>query len=286
LYIAYLDEFGHIGPYISKSHDIHNTHPVFGLGGIVLPENRVREFATWFYKLKSNLLAYEISRSGKHPARWEKKGSALLTAQNFRNYPEVGRAMNRILNTIAKMGGFVFYFGLGKYKLPEDSSSESLYAAVLRMAIQRLNEQCVAENTEFMLVLDESDPKFHRDVILKRATSTMFGQDYCKQLIEPPFQVRSHLYQTLQCADWICGLMGRLAAYQAEPIEFEEFKWAEDYFSNRIERVSRRSSIRTKERGLQLREKYAMRSTITAINRQTVTMITEFDLTEEVESAL
>ena len=39
-YIAYLDEFGHIGPYIRRSHEIHNTSPVFGLGGIVLPAVR------------------------------------------------------------------------------------------------------------------------------------------------------------------------------------------------------------------------------------------------------
>lgn len=28
--IAYLDEFGHVGPYVSRDHARHNTHPVFG----------------------------------------------------------------------------------------------------------------------------------------------------------------------------------------------------------------------------------------------------------------
>lgn len=37
LYIAYLNEFGrHIGPYISHDDPRHNTHPLFGLGGLVL----------------------------------------------------------------------------------------------------------------------------------------------------------------------------------------------------------------------------------------------------------
>lgn len=31
LYIAYLDEFGHIGPYISRLDKRHNDNPVFGL---------------------------------------------------------------------------------------------------------------------------------------------------------------------------------------------------------------------------------------------------------------
>ena len=37
LYVAYLDEFGHVGPYIAHHDPRYNTHPVFGLGGIVLP---------------------------------------------------------------------------------------------------------------------------------------------------------------------------------------------------------------------------------------------------------
>jgi hypothetical protein len=48
-YIAYLDEFGHIGPFVSRDHPQHNTSPVFGLGGFVLPSSKVRAFATWFY---------------------------------------------------------------------------------------------------------------------------------------------------------------------------------------------------------------------------------------------
>ena len=63
-YIAYLDEFGHIGPFVSRQHPQHNTSPVFGLGGFVLPSSKVRAFATWFYQLKCNLLQFEIDRDG------------------------------------------------------------------------------------------------------------------------------------------------------------------------------------------------------------------------------
>lgn len=59
-YCVYLDEFGHVGPYISNAHPKHNDHPIFGLGGIALPVNQVRHFNTWFYKLKGNLLRFEI----------------------------------------------------------------------------------------------------------------------------------------------------------------------------------------------------------------------------------
>ena len=38
-YFAYLDEFGHIGPYLGRHHPRHNDSPVFGFAGLVLPVN-------------------------------------------------------------------------------------------------------------------------------------------------------------------------------------------------------------------------------------------------------
>ena len=35
-YFAYLDEFGHIGPYLGRQHPRHNDSPVFGFAGLVL----------------------------------------------------------------------------------------------------------------------------------------------------------------------------------------------------------------------------------------------------------
>lgn len=37
LYFAYLDEFGHIGPYVARDDPAYNDSPVFGLGGMILP---------------------------------------------------------------------------------------------------------------------------------------------------------------------------------------------------------------------------------------------------------
>lgn len=74
LYIVYLDEFGHIGPYLSSTDKSHKTHPVFGLGGVVLPYTEVRKFSTYFYQLKNRLLDYELKiaaftlQSGKRKA--------------------------------------------------------------------------------------------------------------------------------------------------------------------------------------------------------------------------
>jgi hypothetical protein len=38
-----------------------------------------------------------------------------------------------------------------------------------------------------------------------------------RRIIEPPFQVESERYQTCQCADWLCGLVGRVGAIKHVP---------------------------------------------------------------------
>ena len=108
-YFAYLDEFGHVGPYVSRTDPRHNDSPVFGLAGFVLPVGEVRGFGTWFFQRKCELLRPEIERSGKHPAQWEKKGSHLFAVRNVQKYRRVRGMADRLLNKIERLDGFVFF---------------------------------------------------------------------------------------------------------------------------------------------------------------------------------
>ncbi|MDY0270581.1 DUF3800 domain-containing protein [Trichloromonas sp.] len=245
LYIAYLDEFGHIGPYVSHDHPSHKTHPVFGLGGIVLPHGQVRCFATYFFQLKNRLLEFELKKSGKHPAKWEKKGAALYTLQNVQKYPELRKATFRLLNRITKAGGFVFYVGFEKRRDLVRHDSKNIYYAALREAIKRLDQECEAKNDQFLLMLDQQEKNVMRTEIVETAALSMFGEEPRKTLIEPPIQAESHLYQNLQCADWICGIVGRMAHYKFEPEQKKDLEVFDRYFKDRLERVSRRSSLRS-----------------------------------------
>jgi hypothetical protein len=244
LYAAYLDEFGHVGPYISRYDASHKTSPVFGLGGIVLPYTKIRPFAMWFYKLKINLLKYEIEKSGVHPAQWEKKGSALFTIQNIKKYHELRTATNRILNKIKLEGGFIFYVGLEKKITIKDHNSEKLYRVAVKEAIKRLDQHCARTHDNLMIILDEQESNF-RHKIVETASLSMFGKDARKTLIEPPIQAESHLYQTLQCADWMCGLIGRLSCHRVRPDEYADYECVETYFGSRISQVALRSGIRS-----------------------------------------
>ena len=55
-----------------------------------------------------------------------------------------------------------------------------------------------------------------------------------RHLIEPPFHLESHRYQTLQAADWIAGLVGRLGAIWADPAAYRENEMFLRYFGQRL----------------------------------------------------
>jgi ribonucleotide reductase alpha subunit len=241
-FIAYLDEFGHIGPYISRNDKKYQESPIFGLGGFIIPANKARQFGTWFYQRKNDLLAWEVARSGLHPAVYEKKGSALYTTRNIENYPELTHFTGRMFKAIERFGGNTFYVGIHKEKNAQKHSADDLYMGVIREAIKRLNQHAREHNSCFQIILDQHAS---REKILTTASIAMFRDASSNRLIEPPYQVESHRYQTVQAADWICGLLGRLGAYWAEPEEWPDMIWAKERFQDIVTGSQIRSGIRT-----------------------------------------
>ena len=174
-YIAYLDEFGHIGPYIARDDPRHNDSPVFGLAGFIMPLEVVRGFGTWFYQRKCDLLDFEIQRSGEHPAVWEKKGSSLYTVRNVTQYPELRQTTFRLLNKIQNLGGPVFYFGIRKTADPGNHEANAMYLSILAEAIRRLDLFCREDHASaerFLLALDEHPL---RAELLTEAARGMYG---------------------------------------------------------------------------------------------------------------
>ncbi|SMH26074.1 DUF3800 domain-containing protein [Mesorhizobium australicum] len=242
VYVAYVDEFGHIGPYVSRDDPRYNDSPIFGLGGFILPSENVRAFSTFFYQLKCKLLDFEIKRDGVAPALWEKKGASLFTTANVTKYRELRSATNRLLNQIEKSGGVIFWKGIQKTKTPADSNAQGLYLSALGRSLQTINAFAASKKGKVFIVMDEHQD---RDAILTAASQAMFRPDFPrKHIIEPPFQVESHRYQTCQCADWLCGLIGRLGAFRAKPDEFPEMDWTEKYFAARLEKIAWQPSLK------------------------------------------
>jgi len=243
-YVAYLDEFGHVGQYVSRNHPQYKASPVFGLGGMLIPAHHVREFAIYFYKLKCHLLAWDLQHKNPRqlpPYQWEKKGTSIYTPTNIAKYQSLRRSTFRLLNQINHVGGHVFYTGEHKTAAPDAHDSTETFKRQLLQSIRKIDRFCAQEGYTFMVLLDEQHAGNEwRERNVEACTLAMFEDDSekCRALIEPPVQGESHLFQTLQCADWICGLIGRLMALSVAPEEFRDWGDFKKYFSSRIAAVA------------------------------------------------
>ncbi|KPW63216.1 MULTISPECIES: DUF3800 domain-containing protein [Pseudomonas syringae group] len=243
-YVAYLDEFGHVGQYVSRNHPKYKTHPAFGFAGLMLPATEIREFAIYFYKLKCQLLAWDlVNENPKNlPAyQWEKKGSQLYALRNVTKYEQLRRSTFRLLNHIEKTGGHVFYTGEHKTTDPDVHNSTETFKRQLLQSVRKIDRFCAHSGSTFMLLLDEQRAGNEwRETNVEVCTLAMFedASEKCRTLIEPPIQAESHLFQTIQCADWICGLIGRLTALWLAPDEYSELEPFDKYFSARIAKVT------------------------------------------------
>jgi hypothetical protein len=169
---VYLDEFGHIGPFMSRNAKKYNESPVFGLAGIILPEDEIRPFATRFLQLKQHVFASEIKRSGKLPQEWEKHGSEIFTPKLVARYPHFRSTGFRLLNYIRDCGGKAFYYGREKIYGTTNVNSTGLYTTVLGHAIRQLESFCQTDRTNFVMVVDEHSA---RKQLLVTASKTMYG---------------------------------------------------------------------------------------------------------------
>lgn len=252
-YFVYLDEFGHIGNFISRTDPRYKTSPVFGLGGIALPVGEVRSFSMFFYKLKEELLSFEIRRARIHPSKWEKKGSDLYREKNINKYRELRLTTNRLFNKIKMSGGFAFHNGIEKEPPSSAHTPEGLYLSALKDSIKKLGNYFTNNDSTFSLFLDAMDSydpgskrKF-RDYGLEVAGVAMFGSEPCISLLEPPYQLESHLYQNLQCADWFCGLFGRRYAYKVLPREYPDCECVEKYFGARLDTILKAHTLKRRQ---------------------------------------
>jgi hypothetical protein len=234
---AFLDEFGHIGPYLDEGQKYRES-PVFGLAGIVLPKEQIRGFATFFLQQKEHLFKADIARSGQLAARWEKKGTSFIRRKPVEDYPEIRRSIFRILNGLHRRGGFVFYYGREKTRNRKDLNATGLYKTVFAHALRNLNSYCEDNDRHFVVVVDQHSS---RKDLLETSVKTMYGNNPCRKLASPPFEVESHISQNIQAADWIATIVGRMYSYAIDPNAFLDNKMIDTYFGDRLQNVSCRS---------------------------------------------
>ena len=114
--IAYIDEVGEAGAFISKDHKRFNTSPVFGYAGFVIPEQHVhalsRDVAATKKKFYSFLCGEGTEEPGGYAPTWERKGSDLLSkhAMGRAGRQEVVELRSLLARIPSRYGGKLFYF--------------------------------------------------------------------------------------------------------------------------------------------------------------------------------
>lgn len=237
---VYLDEFGHIGPYMSRNNSRYNESPVFGLAGIILPETAIRPFATKFLQLKQHIFQREITSAKTIGALWEKKGTEIFTTKQVAKHKHFKATGFRLINEVRNCGGKLFYYGREKIQGTTDVNSIGLYTTVLSHTIRQLENFSDAQRTNYVMVVDQHSA---RKQLLVTASKTMFGQHPARRLLSPPFEVESYINQNIQAADWIAAIVGRLWAHELQPIEYADHVHFRNYFWTRVHQVATHSTV-------------------------------------------
>lgn len=226
--LAYLDEVGESGAFISKTHERFNTSPGFGYAGFVIPDANVREFGAIFTNEKRALFSDEYS-SAANPGVWEVKGASVFRSKTPTYAPQNIRVFQNLCRQLTRLGGRLFYYIDEKPKgTPKQVSLDQ--DLVERRAMEEvLNRVCTVadargENVMFMIDAISEDQRSKRlpnmyAHILGRAAD----KPEMRRAVEPPMHIDSELSSSIQFADWVAALIGRAVEYQL--LGDEEYRW-------------------------------------------------------------
>lgn len=243
---VYLDEFGHVGPFVHRQDPKYKDSPVFGMAGIILPEASIRPFSTRFFQLKQKTFSADIANSTHAAYKWEKKGSEIFRPKAIERYPDIRQTGFRMLNLVGSCGGKVFFCGREKIAGSTDVNPNGLYTTVFSHTIRALDDYAQSVGSNFAMVVDEHSA---RKELLECAAKTMFGHRPTKRLVSPPFEVESNLDQNIQAADWVSAIVGRMWAYRISPAQYLDHEKINTYFGDRIARLATHSRVdRRKEK--------------------------------------
>lgn len=218
--LAYIDEIGETGAFVSKEHSRFNTSPAFGYAGFVLPAEHARRFGERFTHEKRTVFKSEIAQASD-PGKWERKGSTIFRPTTNRDYPQQIRVFNGLARDLVKSyGGALFYYAdekplgtPGQTKL----DAQARETAAMRETLNRLCTYADHKQTNILVLIDQITEKTRAERlpnmyghILSRATE----RQEMKRIIEPPMHVDSVLSSNIQFADWIAAAVTRAIEYQ------------------------------------------------------------------------
>ena len=247
--IAYIDEVGEAGAFISKDHRRFNISPVFGYAGFVVPEQHVhalsRDVAITKQRFHSLLCGANQEEYDKYTPTWERKGADLLSKHAMaragrQEVDELRALLSRISGTY---GGKLFYFvrekpiGSPAQVWGKDTGNsweaqrEERTLECLGEAINRLCRHAEHEDENILLFQDMINEK-QRFQQVRRSYAHIYSRikehQEMLRILEAPAYIDSELSTNIQCADWVAALIGRACDYQL--VLNSSYRWVADSF--------------------------------------------------------
>lgn len=230
--LAYIDEVGETGAFVSRDNNKYNTSAAFGYAGFIIPEHKARYFGSLFQKDKNTLFAKELAEA-EHPGRWEKKGADLFRPNTHKHYPAQLRVFAGLVRQVVELGGRLFYYAdqkplgtPGQVAPLGGTEPVDRETAAMQETLNRIARHAKTRNSNVMVVIDQINEKTRAER-LPRMYSHILGRaaDFpeMRRIIEPPMHVDSKLSANIQFADWVAACVSRAIDYQL--LDPSPYRW-------------------------------------------------------------
>lgn len=217
--LAYIDEIGEPGAFVSHDHSKYGTSAAFGYAGFIIPEDEARGFGASFQREKVTLFASE-SAGVEHVGRWEKKGASIFRPATPSRYPQQLRVFNSLVKKVCHIKGDLFYYADEKpIGTPKQTrlNTEERESRAMSETLNRLARHADNQGHNILVMIDQVNEKTRADR-LPRMYGHIFGRasehPEMRRIVEPPMHIDSVLSSNIQFADWVAACVGRAIDYQ------------------------------------------------------------------------
>lgn len=234
--LAYVDEIGETGAFVSRDDPRYNTSPAFGYAGFVIPEEEARAFGSRFTQEKRTRFRAQIE-SSKNPGQFEVKGSDFFRGNVPNRHPENLRIFTSLVGDLVQRGGKLFYYAdekpLGTPRqtgLIREEERKKLELAAMAETLNRIARHADSTGSNVLVTIDSVNEKTRATQVAQMyqhifSRSSFFPE--MRRLIEPPMHLDSKLSSNIQFADWIAGYLTR--AIDRQLIKDSKYAWVGEH---------------------------------------------------------
>jgi len=235
--LAYIDEIGEPGAFISRDHERFHTSPAFGYAGFVIEAECARIFGQRFTHEKRTLFAPELVDQ-PNPGQWEKKGASMFRPTTASTHPQHLRVFAGLVRHLRSMRGMLFYYADEKPQgTPKQTNLDpaARETSAMQETLNRLCTYAERRQRNLLVMIDQINEKTRAERLPQ-----MYGHIFrrsadrpeMKRIVEPPMHVDSVLSANIQFADWVAAATTR--AIDNQLIRDSPYHWVPGAWSHAL----------------------------------------------------